>query len=125
MSADNGIYILKAKDQFRVVHAQAIENVYGDCSYSNNILNPLEVVRIWGNCRYTRHLLKAMTIAVSMDREYQTEYGIKVFEYKKTWKHICEDAKRRAEVELENIKNKEDSYSRWKVDICKNIISKY
>lgn len=28
MSADNGIYILKAKDGYRVVHAQAIENLW-------------------------------------------------------------------------------------------------
>lgn len=28
MSADNGIYILESKDGFRVLHAQAIENMY-------------------------------------------------------------------------------------------------
>jgi len=28
MSADNGIYILQTKDGYRVVHAQAIENIY-------------------------------------------------------------------------------------------------
>ena len=27
MSADNGIYILQSKDGFRVIHAQAIENL--------------------------------------------------------------------------------------------------
>lgn len=28
MSADNGIYILEAKDGFRVIHTQAIDNLY-------------------------------------------------------------------------------------------------
>lgn len=28
MSADNGIYILKTKDGYRVLHSQAIENIY-------------------------------------------------------------------------------------------------
>jgi len=28
MSADNGIYILQSKDGFRVIYAQAIENIY-------------------------------------------------------------------------------------------------
>jgi hypothetical protein len=28
MSADNGIYILQTKDEFRVIEAQAIENLY-------------------------------------------------------------------------------------------------
>lgn len=28
MSADDGIYILQAKDGFRVIHAQAIDNLY-------------------------------------------------------------------------------------------------
>lgn len=28
MSADNGIYILKLKDQYRVAHHQSVENVY-------------------------------------------------------------------------------------------------
>lgn len=27
MSADNGIYILKTKDQYRVAHLQSIDNV--------------------------------------------------------------------------------------------------
>jgi len=27
MSADNGIYILKSKDGFRVIHAQSIDNL--------------------------------------------------------------------------------------------------
>jgi hypothetical protein len=30
MSADNGIYILQTKDGWRVIHAQAIENIYWD-----------------------------------------------------------------------------------------------
>jgi len=39
MSSENGIYILQTKDGFRVVHAQAIENIYysGDERYGFNL----------------------------------------------------------------------------------------
>ena len=63
MSADNGIYILKTKDQYRVTHTQAIENVYWeyDSRYAyyinerTNKLVPTRVVEYWGGCRYTRN----------------------------------------------------------------------
>jgi hypothetical protein len=40
MSADNGIYILETKDEFRVIHAQAIENIYWhfDCCDNPNVV---------------------------------------------------------------------------------------
>ena len=62
MSVDNGIYILKTKDQYRVTHAQAIENIYWeyDNKYAyyfnsaNDKLVPTRVVEYWGDCKYTR-----------------------------------------------------------------------
>lgn len=36
MSADNGIYILKLKDQYRVIEAQAIGNLYWSFSTFSN-----------------------------------------------------------------------------------------
>jgi len=41
MSADNGIYIHKFRNEWGVTHAQAIENIYwkrGDKKYNYNIL---------------------------------------------------------------------------------------
>lgn len=99
MSADNGTYILKTKDgQYRVAHAQAIENIYSD--YSGRFYDPLEVVLTWMDCRYTRDYEKAMIVANAMENRNRTEYGIRIFEYKKTWKHIVEDAKKMAEIQM-------------------------
>jgi hypothetical protein len=76
MSADNGIYILESKDGFRVIHAQAIENLYWwwkderlyddkwveaqkkagvenpykGMGESKDKLNPKELVRYFGKC---------------------------------------------------------------------------
>ena len=36
MSADNGIYILKTNDGYRVAHLQAIDNIYWWYSCCNN-----------------------------------------------------------------------------------------
>lgn len=68
MSADNGIYILKTKDQYRVAHLCAIDNVTwsvinGDWNTDMNKrgkLVPTRVVEMWGNCKLqemkTKHL---------------------------------------------------------------------
>ena len=61
MSADNGIYILKLKDQYRVAHLQAIENIYWsefECDIStakryNREIVPTRVVEMWGDCKFT------------------------------------------------------------------------
>jgi hypothetical protein len=114
MSADNGIYILKTIDgQYRVAHAQAIENIYAN--YSENWYDPIEVVLMWGDSKYTRDKIKAYEIAEIMERKWNgTEYGIKTFEYKKPWKYIVEDAKRNAKCVLEIIKDKNDSWSSYR-----------
>ena len=99
MSADNGTYILKTKDgQYRVTHARAIENIYE--GYSGRRYDSLEVVLTWMDCRYTRDYEKAMIVANAMENRNRTEYGIGMFEYKKTWKHIVEDAKKIAEIQM-------------------------
>lgn len=109
MSADNGIYILKTKDQYRVIHAQAIENIYWehgnrDAYYYNKRHEryvPTRVVEYWGNCKYTRSGKVAQQIAETMLKEIGfVEYGIHTFTYNKTWKHIVEDARKMAKVEI-------------------------
>ena len=51
MSADNGIYILESKDGFRVIHAQAIENIYSDIPFGEGDikLNPKGLKRYFGD----------------------------------------------------------------------------
>lgn len=118
MSADNGIYILKTKDQYRVIHAQAIENVYWEhdnriAYYINcrtNMLVPSRVVEFWGNARFTKSEEIAFKVANAMLSNIERncgicEYGIRVFTYNKTWKHILEDAKNKAKIELDFLKN--------------------
>lgn len=55
MSADNGVYILQSLDGFRVIHAQAIENLYWweieDCGKMVDRLNPQELKRYFGKCK--------------------------------------------------------------------------
>lgn len=99
MSADNGVYILKTKDQYRVILAQAIKNIFD----GRNKLKPVEVVYLWNSVRHTRDEVKAMDIDKTINSRTYTEYGIKTFTYNKTWKHIVEDAKNSAKWQLENI----------------------
>lgn len=129
MSADNGIYILKTKDQYRVTHEQAIENVYWeydnryacDINYQKNYLVPTRVVEYWGNCKYTRSIEKAQQIAESMLKKIGlVEYGIRTFTYNKTWKHIVEDAKRKAEKEIKYLK--ENNGSEWEIERLQKIL---
>lgn len=98
MSADNGVYILKTKDQFRVIHAQAIENIYTN----DKRLNPIRVILLWGNTRYTKDEEKANNIAKMLNSRLYTEYGINTITFNKTWKHIVCDAKNLASKLLEN-----------------------
>ena len=69
-------------------------------NYSGRFYEPLEVVLTWMDCRYTRDYEKAMIVANAMENRNRTEYGIRIFEYKKTWKHIVEDAKKMAEIQM-------------------------
>ena len=123
MSADNGIYILKTKDQYRVAHLCAIDNVTwsvidGDwCTDMDKRekLVPTRVVEMWGNCKYTRNKNKAFEIAHKWDSSLPIcEYGVNVITYNKTWKHIVEDAKKYAEEEIDFInKQGTDEKNEW------------
>lgn len=130
MSADNGIYILKTKDQYRVTHAQAIENIYWEhgntyayylnCQHEKYV--PTRVVEYWGDCKYTRSAEKAQQIAEAMLRRIGfVEYGIRTFTYNKTWKHIVEDAKKQAVIEIQYLK--EHDGSEWKIERLQRILN--
>ena len=113
MSADNGIYILKTKDQYRVAHIQGIDNVSWsviDGNWQNYKSKrgkcvPTRVVEMWGKCKYTKDVDTAMNIARQWSGKLLVcEYGINIIKYNKTWKHIVEDAIQYAEKEIEYIK---------------------
>ena len=129
MSADDGIYILKTKDQYRVTHAQAIENIYrehdNEYAYYINCKTehfvPTRVVEYWGDTKYTRSVEVAQRVAETKLRDVGfVEYGIRTFTYNKTWKHIVEDAKKKAVVEIQYLK--EHNCSQWKIERLQKIL---
>ena len=113
MSADNGIYILKLKDQYRVAHLSAIDNVYycemasvEDNEYAcrNHKLIPTRVVEMWGDCKYTRNFKKALEIANKWCSSlFVCEYGVNVITCNQTWEELLIDATAFAKCELANI----------------------
>lgn len=126
MSADNGIYILKTSDQYRVIHAQAIENLYwSHIKPYNKELVSTRVIEYYGNSKYTRSEETALKIANYMAKDTSIlEYGIVTISTCKTWNQIIREAKELAPLELESIKNKSKD-DRWKYDITnlENIIN--
>jgi len=80
MSADNGVYILCTKNEWRVAHAQAIENIdyFPECS----LLGDATLVQVFGlskvftfkdaACDY------AFDLADKIDKEGYLEYGISI-----------------------------------------------
>ena len=107
MSADNGIYVLKTKDQYRVAHLQAIDNVYWSAIDGKQIkLVPTRVVELWGDCKFTRDGDKALSIAHKWEGSLPIcEYGVCVITYNKTWEQILKDAQEYAKKEIERIKS--------------------
>jgi hypothetical protein len=89
MSADNGVYILatksarRGKREYRVAHAQAIENL--SCwDYIDHLgnLNPEFALLLFGKCRVftDRKLAEGYALRISDEVGY-TEYGIKFLDF--------------------------------------------
>lgn len=77
MSADNGIYIVKLKDEYRVVMASAIENLF----FEHEDGNPLEICSYLLNSRKYESEEEAYKRALQIEEEIDnegswTEYGI-------------------------------------------------
>lgn len=98
MSADNGIYILKTKEgQYRVIHAQAIENLY----HNYNELIPAQIIEYYGKSKYTYEKNLARGIAFSIARELPVlEYGIREIIVDKTWDQILNEAGKEIKIAL-------------------------
>jgi hypothetical protein len=127
MSADNGIYILKTKDQYRVICAQAIENLWW--SYVHNDFQkypvPTRIVEYYGDSRYTRDFEKAQRVAFAMERSQPIlEYGIRTIRVNKTWRQIVKEAKEMAKLEIEAIKKRgNEERWKWELDRLEKIVS--
>jgi hypothetical protein len=118
MSADNGIYILKTKDQYRVICAMAIDNLWFSHIYENNKeLVPTRIIEYFGKSRYTRNFDIASKIAFAMENKIKVlEYGISTISIDKTWDEIVKEAKEYAKLEIDAIRSREDDI-RWDWDI--------
>jgi len=83
------------KDQYRVIHAQAIDNLtYSHIDKNNRELVPTRIVEYYGNSKYTRNINMARNIAFSMaKRQPILEYGISEIKINKTWNQIVREAK--------------------------------
>lgn len=73
MSADNGIYMLKSKDGYRVIKASAIENVW--LNYDE--LDPNYLKKYFGKAEVFIDRSKAFDEALRLESQGTTEYGIK------------------------------------------------
>lgn len=126
MSADNGIYILKTKDSYRVIHAQAIENLFytylNNGSWKDDVV-PTRAIEYYGDCRYTRDELVALKIANSMAKsETILEYGIKTITTNKSWRQIVKEAKELAVKEIECLKNKNKDHYEYDINCLERIL---
>jgi len=92
MSADNGVYILKTKDdQIRVVYSQAINGIFDPCGkYISK-----QIYRHFGNSEYTKNMEKAVKIAQNIRSKLSVcEYGIQILpDCNRTWEEIINDSK--------------------------------
>lgn len=88
MSADNGVYILRTKDGYRVAHAQAIENIDYGCKEGE--WNEEDVKMIFGRSKVHSEQKEALDEAVKIYNEIISddfcpicEYGIvSIFKFK-------------------------------------------
>jgi len=87
MSSDDGIYILKSKDGYRVAHLQAIENLWwwDDISDYKDEINPSVLKELFQGCKVLKSREEAVGEAIRLykksvgDDFYPQipEYGIK------------------------------------------------
>lgn len=106
MSADNGVYILECKDQFRVAHLQAIDNIRWSFieKQSQQLPVPTRVVEMFGKVKYTRSRDTALRVASAILGSLPVcEYGINYININKRWNTVVREAKDLAIKELESI----------------------
>ena len=92
MSADNGIYILKAKDGYRVVHAQAIENLWwwDELHDDSDELNPKYIFDYFNGSKVFKTKQEALSNAKKLYNEIINS-GFPVIEYGIEWIEGWED----------------------------------
>ena len=131
MSADNGVYILKTKDQYRVIYASAIDNLtwsYLDPNFHEKNPEkfvPSRILEYFGKSKYTYDKNTAMRVANGILKSLPVcEYGIVTIRYNKTWKQIKFEGEKYAKKEIEELKKNVLSkpYYKRKIEELKMLI---
>lgn len=127
LSADNGIYILQTKDQYRVIETIAVENLWWDYEglRTREDVVPTRLIEYYGDCKYTRDETTALKIAASMFRRTpMCEYGIKFIRCNKFWRNIVKEGKEHAAKELAYLQeHKRDDRWVYAISTLQNILA--
>lgn len=127
MSADNGIYILKTKDQYRVAHFRNAEYMYYSAitdTYSDKVV-PSRAIELWVDSKFTRREEIALHLAHRWASKLPIcEYGVNLVKVNKTWKELMKDATAYAKREVEVIK-KAGAQDYWDMDKLQKIADGY
>lgn len=105
MSADNTILILKLKDEYRVGHFQAVENLYW-MWHNQDSSEPVSVrlFEFFNNLDSIPDRSTALAKASNLyDNIGYVEYGIQTILVNKTWEDIVVEAKQQALKEIEYV----------------------
>lgn len=101
MSVDNGIYILKTPSstslgkelkliEYRVIHAQAIDNIY----YKGSPINALELIRYFGRAKVMGHLDVTKEVEKLEKEISYLEYGVEEIPLDKPFDEYMVEASR-------------------------------
>ena len=127
MSADNGIYILKTGSGSRVIHAQAIENIYWDCMVGRESTLPLSfnLVHYFHDAEEMPHP-QALVKANEMAEECPIlEYGVSVLPSTSlSWDEIVAIARHYARVWLtRDMTEKQKSDYASELEFANNLVN--
>lgn len=124
MSADNGIYILKTKENlFKVIYAQAIDNLNWSWINGGEIHKnpqPVRLVEFFGKTKATKDVNKAFSIARTLlkrktKEQGYVEYGINVIKVPYTWQQIRRKAKEEIQIEKNFLKTHPSEYHNFQL----------
>ncbi len=123
MSADNGIYILKTRDQYRIAHLQSAEYMnYSILTQNcNDEIIPTRAVELWGDGKFTRKENIALHIAHKWaDSLPICEHGVNIVKYNNTWKELLKEAVKYAQLEIKTIE-KRGNENDWNMEHLQKI----
>lgn len=131
MSADNGVYILRTKDElFKVIYDQAIDNLnWSWINGGENHKRPqsTRLVEYFGKSKATKNANKAFEIANMLLRKKTkefgyVEYGITVINVPFTWNQIKKKAREDIEIEKNFLKTHPSDYHKMMLKSLEQLV---